>query len=112
MKPKNERRLKYWLLLFCLKQLLPKRPDLKVIITSATIDPGFSLSILIKLLYWGIWPNLSGRSALSSYCGDALDDKDMTEGIIDAIDELSRESAGDILIFMSGEREIRIPQRH
>lgn len=105
----HERSLNIDFILGYLKQLLPKRPDLKVIITSATIDPErfskhFNQAPIIEV---------SGRTypvevRYRPISGDALDsDKDMTEGIIDAIDELSRESAGDILIFMSGEREIR-----
>ncbi|MDU3366004.1 MAG: ATP-dependent RNA helicase HrpA, partial [Proteus mirabilis] len=105
----HERSLNIDFILGYLKQLLPKRPDLKVIITSATIDPErfskhFNQAPVIEV---------SGRTypvevRYRPIGGDALDsDKDMTEGIIDAIDELSRESAGDILIFMSGEREIR-----
>ena len=105
----HERSLNIDFILGYLKQLLPKRPDLKVIITSATIDPErfskhFSQAPIIEV---------SGRTypvevRYRPIGGDELDsDKDMTDGIIDAIDELSRESAGDILIFMSGEREIR-----
>ncbi len=105
----HERSLNIDFILGYLKLLLPKRPDLKVIITSATIDPErfskhFNQAPIIEV---------SGRTypvevRYRPIGGDALDsDKDMTEGIIDAIDELSRESAGDILIFMSGEREIR-----
>lgn len=105
----HERSLNIDFILGYLKQLLPKRPDLKVIITSATIDPErfskhFNQAPIIEV---------SGRTypvevRYRPIGGDALDsDKDMTEGIIDAIDELSRESSGDILIFMSGEREIR-----
>lgn len=105
----HERSLNIDFILGYLKQLLPKRPDLKVIITSATIDPErfskhFSQAPIIEV---------SGRTypvevRYRPIGGDELDsDKDMTDGIVDAIDELSRESAGDILIFMSGEREIR-----
>ncbi|WP_099075442.1 ATP-dependent RNA helicase HrpA [Proteus alimentorum] len=105
----HERSLNIDFILGYLKQLLPKRPDLKVIITSATIDPErfskhFNQAPIIEV---------SGRTypvevRYRPIGGDELDsDKDMTDGIVDAIDELSRESAGDILIFMSGEREIR-----
>lgn len=105
----HERSLNIDFILGYLKQLLPKRPDLKVIITSATIDPErfskhFNQAPIIEV---------SGRTypvevRYRPIGGDELDnDKDMTDSIVDAIDELSRESAGDILIFMSGEREIR-----
>ncbi|OAT39034.1 ATP-dependent RNA helicase HrpA, partial [Proteus myxofaciens] len=105
----HERSLNIDFILGYLKQLLPKRPDLKVIITSATIDPErfskhFNQAPIIEV---------SGRTypvevRYRPIGGDEVDtDKDMTDGIVDAIDELGRESAGDILIFMSGEREIR-----
>lgn len=105
----HERSLNIDFILGYLKQLLPRRPDLKIIITSATIDPErfskhFNDAPIIEV---------SGRTypvevRYRPIGGDGLDnDKDMTDGIIDAIDELGRESAGDILIFMSGEREIR-----
>ncbi|WP_193016580.1 MULTISPECIES: ATP-dependent RNA helicase HrpA [Gammaproteobacteria] len=105
----HERSLNIDFILGYLKQLLPQRPDLKIIITSATIDPErfskhFNQAPIIEV---------SGRTypvdvRYRPIGGDELDsDKDMTDGIIDAIDELGRESAGDILIFMSGEREIR-----
>lgn len=105
----HERSLNIDFILGYLKQLLPKRPDLKVIITSATIDPErfskhFNQAPIIEV---------SGRTypvevRYRPIGGDEIDtDKDMTDGIVDAIDELGSESAGDILIFMSGEREIR-----
>ncbi|QAV24754.1 ATP-dependent RNA helicase HrpA [Proteus hauseri] len=105
----HERSLNIDFILGYLKQLLPKRPDLKIIITSATIDPErfskhFNQAPIIEV---------SGRTypvevRYRPIGGDELDsDKDMTDGIVDAINELGNESAGDILIFMSGEREIR-----
>ncbi|MEQ4922014.1 ATP-dependent RNA helicase HrpA [Proteus hauseri] len=105
----HERSLNIDFILGYLKQLLPRRPDLKIIITSATIDPEkfskhFNQAPIIEV---------SGRTypvevRYRPIGGDELDsDKDMTDGIVDAINELGNESAGDILIFMSGEREIR-----
>lgn len=89
-------------------QLLPKRPDLKVIITSSTIDPErfschFAHAPIVKV---------SGRTYLVEVryrpiIGDSNDSNhDQLDGIIDVVNELSQESSGDILIFMSGEREI------
>ncbi|MBF0690220.1 ATP-dependent RNA helicase HrpA [Providencia alcalifaciens] len=105
----HERSLNIDFILGYLRQLLPKRPDLKVIITSATIDPErFSR-------HFGHAPivEVSGRTypvevRYRPIMGDDNDsDRDQIDGIIDAVNELGRESAGDILIFMSGEREIR-----
>lgn len=105
----HERSLNIDFILGYLRQLLPKRPDLKVIITSATIDPErFSR-------HFGHAPivEVSGRTypvevRYRPIMGDNNDsDRDQIDGIIDAVNELGRESAGDILIFMSGEREIR-----
>ncbi|EMF0915950.1 ATP-dependent RNA helicase HrpA [Providencia stuartii] len=105
----HERSLNIDFILGYLRQLLPKRPDLKVIITSATIDPErfsrhFNQAPIIEV---------SGRTypvevRYRPIMGDDNDsDRDQIDGIIDAVNELGQESSGDILIFMSGEREIR-----
>ncbi|NMP26782.1 ATP-dependent RNA helicase HrpA [Rahnella sp. SAP-1] len=105
----HERSLNIDFILGYLRQLLPKRPDLKVIITSATIDPQrfskhFNNAPIIEV---------SGRTfpvdvRYRPVVDDAEDtDRDQLQAIFDAVDELGRESRGDILIFMSGEREIR-----
>jgi len=106
----HERSLNIDFLLGYLKWLLPKRPDLKVIITSATIDPErFSR-------HFGDAPiiNVSGRSypVEVRYRPVELEEDDETAvdeqaAILSAVDELWREQAGDILVFLSGEREIR-----
>jgi ATP-dependent helicase HrpA len=107
----HERSLNIDFLLGYLSWLLPRRPDLKVVITSATIDPErFSR-------HFGNAPilNVSGRSypVEVRYRPVELDeDDDETEGaeqdaILSAVDELWRDQAGDILVFLSGEREIR-----
>ncbi|WP_434223345.1 ATP-dependent RNA helicase HrpA [Xenorhabdus bakwenae] len=103
----HERSLNIDFILGYLRQLLPKRPDLKVIITSATIDPErfsrhFNTAPIIEV---------SGRTypvdvRYRPVAGED-NDRDQLEAIIDAVDELGRESSGDILVFMSGEREIR-----
>ncbi len=98
----HERSLNIDFLLGYLKQLLPKRPDLKLIITSATIDPErFSR-------HFGDAPviEVSGRTYPVEVRYRELDD-DQTQGIVDAVGELVREGPGDILVFLSGEREIR-----
>ena len=106
----HERSLNIDFLLGYLKQLLPKRPDLKLIITSATIDPEhfaqqFSAAPIM---------NVSGRTypVETRYRppqeeGSSERDEPMQQAILDAVDELSHIDRGDILIFLSGEREIR-----
>jgi ATP-dependent helicase HrpA len=104
----HERSLNVDFLLGYLHRLLPRRPDLKLIITSATIDPErFSR-------HFGGAPviEVSGRTypvevRYRPVGLDADDDRDQTQGILDAVDELCREGPGDILVFLSGEREIR-----
>ena len=105
----HERSLNIDFILGYLKKLLPKRPDLKVIITSATIDPERFSAHFENAPIIGV----SGRTfPVEVRYRAALDKEEETEpdplqGIFDAVDELQEEKAGDILIFMSGEREIR-----
>ena len=105
----HERSLNVDFILGHLKQLLPRRPDLKLIITSATIDPErFSR-------HFGGAPiiDVSGRTypvevRYRPIVEDAEDtDRDVIQAICDAVAELRREPPGDILVFASGEREIR-----
>ncbi|MBK5222072.1 MAG: ATP-dependent RNA helicase HrpA [Acidimicrobiia bacterium] len=122
----HERSLNIDFLLGYLRQLLPRRPDLKVIVTSATIDTErFSA-------HFGDAPiiEVSGRTypvdlryrpldepdteelddeagARGGRRGAASDSKDQTRGIVDAVAELRREGPGDVLVFCSGERDIR-----
>lgn len=100
----HERSLNIDFILGYLKQLLPKRPDLKVIITSATIDPErFSR-------HFGGAPvvEVSGRTYPVEVRYRPLgEDDDQTQGIVEACRELVTEGPGDILVFLSGEREIR-----
>jgi ATP-dependent helicase HrpA len=98
----HERSLNIDFLLGYLKRLLPRRPDLKVIVTSATIDPErFSA-------HFGGAPivEVSGRTYPVEVRYRELAD-DQTQGIVDGVAELMREGPGDILVFLSGEREIR-----
>ncbi|EPW6408635.1 ATP-dependent RNA helicase HrpA [Vibrio vulnificus] len=104
----HERSLNIDFILGYLKELLPRRPDLKVIITSATIDPERFSN------HFGGAPiiEVSGRTypvetRYRPLGRETEDDRDQLEGIFDAVDELCDEGLGDILIFMNGEREIR-----
>ncbi len=106
----HERSLNIDFLLGYLKQLLPKRPDLKLIITSATIDPErfsrhFDQAPVIEV---------SGRTypvevRYRPVQGNDEDqrDRDLPQAILDAVDEVCRLGPGDMLIFLSGERAIR-----
>ncbi|WP_412540010.1 ATP-dependent RNA helicase HrpA [Longispora sp. K20-0274] len=101
----HERSLNIDFILGYLKQLLPQRPDLKVIITSATIDPErfaahFDDAPIIEV---------SGRTFPVEVRYNPIEDEDadQTSAIADAVEELQSEGPGDILVFLSGEREIR-----
>ncbi|MFA6162935.1 MAG: ATP-dependent RNA helicase HrpA [Methylobacter sp.] len=113
----HERSLNIDFLIGYMKWLLPKRPDLKLIITSATIDTErfsthFNNAPIIEvsgrtypvdIRYRPIVPKeeVDGEKATDE-TGD-----DLQNAILDAVDELYRDLRGDILIFLSGEREIR-----
>ena len=106
----HERSLNIDFLLGYLKQLLPRRPDLKVIITSATIDAErfsqhFNGAPVLEV---------SGRTYPVEILYRPLTSKDeddaeveLTDAIVDAADELAGHGEGDILVFLPGEREIR-----
>ncbi|WP_087026454.1 ATP-dependent RNA helicase HrpA [Thaumasiovibrio subtropicus] len=105
----HERSLNIDFIMGYLRELLPKRPDLKVIITSATIDPErfskhFNNAPIIEVS--GRTYPVEVRYRPVSEDGDDTD-RDQMEAIFDAVDELCDEGMGDILIFMNGEREIR-----
>ncbi len=111
----HERSLNIDFILGYLKQLLPRRPDLKVIITSATIDPERfsehfdSAGIPAPII------EVSGRTypvevryrPVNDPDDPSTLDRDQTQAILDAVDELAHEPPGDVLVFLSGEREIR-----
>ncbi|GAB2735155.1 ATP-dependent RNA helicase HrpA [Sinomonas soli] len=130
----HERSLNIDFILGYLKRVLPQRPDLKVIITSATIDPErfarhFAREVAgaepepapivevsgrtypVEIRYRPLVAEPAGsEDEDDSVAGsdDALEeDRDPVDAVCDAVDELSREAPGDILIFFSGEREIR-----
>lgn len=102
----HERSLNIDFLLGYLRQLLPKRPDLKVIITSATIDMAkfarhFDDAPIIEV---------EGRTypVALEYRDPAEEEGDSDQQIVDSVEELnSRPGGGDILVFLAGEREIR-----
>ncbi|WP_418957903.1 ATP-dependent RNA helicase HrpA [Streptomyces tritici] len=106
----HERSLNIDFLLGYLAQLLPKRPDLKVVITSATIDPErfsrhFGDAPIVEVSGRTYPVEVRYRPLLEEDSDDA--DRDQITAICDAVDELQAEGPGDILVFLSGEREIR-----
>ncbi|MBC2865757.1 ATP-dependent RNA helicase HrpA [Streptomyces mexicanus] len=106
----HERSLNIDFLLGYLAQLLPKRPDLKVVITSATIDPErfsrhFDDAPIIEVSGRTYPVEVRYRPLLEEDSEDA--DRDQITAITDAVEELMAEGPGDILVFLSGEREIR-----
>jgi ATP-dependent helicase HrpA len=109
----HERSLNIDFLLGYLKRLLPRRPDLKVVITSATIDAErFALHFA-----GGSGPapviNVSGRLYPVEIRwrpvrdADDADDRTLMDAIVDAVDECAAAGPGDVLVFLPGEREIR-----
>jgi len=100
----HERSLNIDFLLGYLRGLLPRRPDLKLVITSATIDPQrFSA-------HFGDAPivEVSGRTfPVEVRSRPVADEADPLDAIGDAVDELLHDGPGDVLVFLSGEREIR-----
>ncbi len=110
----HERSLNIDFILGYLKQLLPQRPDLKVIVTSATIDTDrfarhFTQDETVPPVI-----EVTGRTfpveiryrPLTPETDEPGRTRDQVQGIVDAVAELSREGPGDVLVFLSGEREI------
>ncbi|MDX6701702.1 MAG: ATP-dependent helicase HrpA, partial [Baekduia sp.] len=110
----HERSLNIDFLLGYLQRLLPQRPDLKLIITSATIDPGqfsrhFSDAPVVEVSGRTFPVEVRYRPVADPDRPDAPE-RDQPEAIGDAVDELlaeNRGAPGDVLVFLSGEREIR-----
>jgi ATP-dependent helicase HrpA len=102
----HERSLNIDFLLGYLTRLLRQRPDLKVVITSATIDTErFAAHFGAPVV------EVSGRTypvevRYRPYAEDRTDDRDQVQAICDAVEELQAEEPGDVLVFLSGEREI------
>lgn len=103
----HERTLNIDFLLGYVKQLLPRRPDLHVVITSATIDTArfaahFDDAPVVEV---------TGRTypvdiRYRPFGEEPDDERDQVQAVCNAIDELSAEGSGDVLVFLSGEREI------
>ncbi|MGE5339467.1 MAG: ATP-dependent RNA helicase HrpA [Gemmatimonadota bacterium] len=109
----HERSLNIDFLLGYLKQLLPQRPDLKLIITSATIDAErFARHFGIRDRPAPV-VNVSGRLYpveirwRPAQDEDDADDRTLMDAIVDAVDECALAGRGDVLVFLPGEREIR-----
>ncbi|MDZ7842526.1 MAG: ATP-dependent RNA helicase HrpA [Gammaproteobacteria bacterium] len=105
----HERSLNIDFLLGVLKRLLPRRPDLKVIITSATIDPQkfsryFDDAPVLEVS-GRTWPVEIRYRPFNRDGGDSVD-RDLEVALLHAVDELFREGPGDILIFLPGEYHI------
>ncbi|WP_413230353.1 ATP-dependent RNA helicase HrpA [Kitasatospora herbaricolor] len=115
----HERSLNIDFILGYVKQLLPRRPDLKVVITSATIDPErfanhFGDAPIIEVSGRTYPVEVRYRPILDEADEDGEDergdvdrDRDQIQAICEAAEELQAEGPGDILVFLSGEREIR-----
>ncbi|MGF6725278.1 ATP-dependent helicase HrpA [Paraburkholderia sp. GAS41] len=130
----HERSLNIDFLLGYLREILPKRPDLKLIVTSATIDadrfarhfgtdekpaPVIEVSGRLYPVEVRYRPVAEDSPAVKSAEGASPSatrerpksqretDRDLMDAIVDAVDELCREGPGDVLVFLPGEREIR-----
>ena len=125
----HERSLNIDFILGYLARLLPQRPDLKVIITSATIDSerfaahfgveGRPAPIIevsgrtypVEIRYRpldGVEPEPDSSQTNSAAASASADEpRDQVTGILDAVDELMALGPGDILVFLAGERDIR-----
>ena len=107
----HERSLNIDFLLGYLKTLLPKRRDLKLIITSATIDPDrFSRHFNDAPIIFAegrTYPVELRYEPLAGADGDQLDDVDLPSAIVQACETLIKERQHDVLVFLPGERDIR-----
>ncbi|WP_448626664.1 ATP-dependent RNA helicase HrpA [Geodermatophilus sp. URMC 64] len=115
----HERSLNIDFLLGYLAQLLPRRPDLKLVITSATIDvervaKHFGDAPIVEVSGRTYPVEVRYRPVVDPDApeGDpaADPDRDQVSAILDAVDELVAEGSGDVLVFLAGEREIRDTQ--
>ncbi|XAS66125.1 ATP-dependent RNA helicase HrpA [Micrococcaceae bacterium Sec5.7] len=121
----HERSLNIDFILGYLKRILPQRPDLKVIITSATIDPErfakhfgtaeapspiievSGRTFPVEIRYRPLSQPAGGADEDTASDDELEEDRDPLDAVCDAVDELATEAPGDILVFFSGEREIR-----
>ncbi|MBI4883551.1 MAG: ATP-dependent RNA helicase HrpA, partial [Actinobacteria bacterium] len=103
----HERTLNIDFLLGYLAQLLPKRQDLKLIVTSATIDTErFSMYFADASGEPAPIVTVSGRTYPVELRYRPVADGDQVQAVVEAIGELEQEGDGDVLVFLSGEREI------
>ncbi|MBA8825244.1 ATP-dependent helicase HrpA [Saccharopolyspora lacisalsi] len=108
----HERSLNIDFILGYLKQLLPRRPDLKVVITSATIDPErfsrhFDDAPVVEVSGRTYPVEVRYRPLVDDSDEWEDNERDQAQAICEAVDELAAEGPGDVLVFLSGEREIR-----
>jgi ATP-dependent helicase HrpA len=125
----HERSLNIDFILGYLKRILPQRPDLKIIITSATIDPQrfarhfgteeepspiievsgrtYPVEIRYRPLSQPAGGAAAGEEGVAASDDELEEDRDPLDAVCDAVEELALEAPGDVLIFFSGEREIR-----
>ena len=111
----HERSLNIDFLLGYLRQILPRRPDLKIIVTSATIDADRFARHFTSVHGPAPVIQVSGRLFPVEQRWRPFEearDHDLNDAIADAVDELWRDGAGDILVFLPGEREIREAADH
>lgn len=115
----HERSLNIDFLLGYLAQILPRRPDLKLVITSATIDvervaAHFQGAPIVEVSGRTYPVEVRYRPVVDPDRADGSDgadeDRDQVTAVLDAVDELTAEGPGDILVFLAGEREIRDTQ--
>jgi len=122
----HERSLTVDFLLGYLRELLPRRPDLKVVICSATIDPdrfarhfggapvlevsGRTYPVEVRyrpVAQTEVDPDAGASADTDDQPAGAVTDRDPVLALCEAVDEVCAEGAGDVLVFLSGEREIR-----
>jgi ATP-dependent helicase HrpA len=111
----HERSLNIDFLLGYLRQLLPRRPDLKVVVTSATIDADRFAQHFASIRGPAPVIMVSGRLFPVEQRWRPFEEKrdfDQNDAIAESVDELWREGPGDILVFLPGEREIRDAADH
>jgi len=106
----HERSLNVDFMLGYLRRLLPRRPDLKIIITSATIDPQrfsrhFDDAPVVEVFGRTFPVEIRYRPVNGE--DEDQQDRSRTQAIVEAVDELAGEGPGDILVFLPGERAIR-----
>jgi ATP-dependent helicase HrpA len=107
----HERSLNIDFLLGYLAQLLPKRPDLRIIVTSATIDTErfarhFARDGVVVPVVEVAGRTFPVEVRYEPFGVDDDDDRDQVQAICDAVDDLAKAGPGDVLVFVSGEREI------